>query len=57
MPDADPLRAAMLAFAGEPTAGRVPSVRVIRARAAYRPAARRLQAYLAAINGAGGSFP
>jgi hypothetical protein len=59
MPDADPLSAqAVQAFAGELAAGRVPSVRVIRARLHEGwPRPRRLPAYLAALNGAQGACP
>jgi hypothetical protein len=53
VPDADPLQArAAQAFAVEFAAGRVPSVRAIRARLHVgQPRARRVRAYLAALNG------
>ena len=53
MPDTDPLqvRAAQV-FAVELAAGRVPSVRAIRARLHVgQPRAQRVRAYLAALNG------
>jgi hypothetical protein len=52
MPDADPLQAkAAQAFAVELAAGRVPSVRAIRARLHVgQPRAQRIRAYLAALN-------
>ena len=54
MPGTDPLQAqAEHAFAGELAAGRVPSVRAIRARLHMgQPRAQRVRAYLAALNGA-----
>jgi hypothetical protein len=54
MPDADPLQVrAAEAFAGEPAAGRVPSVRVIRARLQVgQSRVQRVRAYLAALSGA-----
>ena len=54
MPDTDPLQVrAAQAFAGELAAGRVPSVRAIRARLhAGQPRAQRVRAYLAALDGA-----
>jgi Protein of unknown function (DUF2637) len=53
MPDADPLQVrAAQAFAVELAAGRVPSVRAIRARLHVgQPRAQRVRAYLAALNG------
>lgn len=53
-PDPDPLQAeAVQAFAAELAAGRVPSVRMIRARLHVgQPRAQRLRAYLATLNGA-----
>ena len=53
MSDADPLQAqAARAFAGELAAGRVPSVRAIRARLHVgQPRAQRIRAYLAALDG------
>ena len=53
MPDTDPLQVrAAQAFAGELAAGRVPSVRAIRARLHIgQPRAQRVRAYLAALNG------
>jgi hypothetical protein len=53
MPDADPLQEqAARAFAVELAAGRVPSVRAIRARLHVRqPRAQRVRAYTAALNG------
>jgi hypothetical protein len=52
-PDADPLQGqAAQAFAAELAAGRVPSVRAIRARLHVgQPRAQRVRAYLAALNG------
>ena len=54
MPDTDPLQGqAAQAFAVGLAAGRVPSVRAIRARLHVgQPRARRVRAYLAALNGA-----
>jgi hypothetical protein len=54
MPDTDPLQGqAAQAFAVELAAGRVPSVRTIRARLHVgQPRAQRVRAYLAALNGA-----
>jgi hypothetical protein len=54
MPGADPLQGqAAQAFAVELAAGRVPSVRAIRARLHVgQPRAQRVRAYLAALNGA-----
>jgi hypothetical protein len=54
MPDTDPLQVqASHAFAVELAAGRVPSVRAIRARLHVgRPRAQRVRVYLAALNGA-----
>jgi hypothetical protein len=53
MPDTDPLQGrAAQAFAVELAAGRVPSVRAIRARLHVgQPRAQRVRAYLAALNG------
>ena len=53
MPDTDPLQAqAAQAFAVELAAGRVPSVRAIRARLHVgQPRAQRVRAYLATLNG------
>jgi hypothetical protein len=50
-PDSDPLQAqAAKAFAGEVAAGRVPSVRIIRARLHVgQPRAQRVRAYLTAL--------
>jgi hypothetical protein len=54
MPDTDPVQVqAAQAFAVELAAGRVPSVRAIRARLHVgQPRAQRVRAYLAALNGA-----
>jgi hypothetical protein len=59
MPDTDPLQVqAARAFAGELAAGRVPSVRVIRARLRVgQPRAQRVRAYLAALNDAQAGVP
>ena len=60
MPDTDPLQVrAAQAFAVELAAGRVPSVRAIRARLHVgQPRAQRVRAYLAALTGArAGVFP
>ena len=59
MPDTDPLQVrAAQAFAVELAAGRVPSVRAIRARLHVGQArAQRVRAYLAALSGAGGRVP
>jgi hypothetical protein len=59
MPDADPLQAqAAQAFAVELAAGRMPSVRAIRARLHVgQPRAQRVSAYLAALNGAQAGVP
>jgi hypothetical protein len=53
MPDTDPLQVqAAQAFAVELAAGRVPSVRAIRAQLHLgQPRAQRVRAYLAALNG------
>jgi hypothetical protein len=54
MPDIDPLQVqAAQAFAVDLAAGRMPSVRAIRARLHVgQPRAQRVRAYLAALNGA-----
>ena len=54
MPDTGPLQVqAAQAFAVELAAGRVPSVRAVRARLHVgQPRAQRVRAYLAALNGA-----
>jgi hypothetical protein len=59
MPGTDPLRVqAAQAFAVELAAGRVPSVRVIRARLHVgQPRAQRVRAYLTALNGAQPGVP
>jgi hypothetical protein len=59
MPDTDPLQAhAAQAFAVELAAGRVPSVRAIRARLHVgQPRAQRVRAYLAALNGTQAGVP
>jgi hypothetical protein len=59
MPDTDPLQAhAAQAFAVELAAGRVPSVRAIRARLHVGlPCAQRVRAYLAALNGTQAGVP
>ena len=59
MPDAEPLQSqAAQAFAVELAAGRVPSVRAIRARLHVgQPRAQRVRAYLAALDGAQAGMP
>ncbi|TVZ03751.1 hypothetical protein EAS64_14895 [Trebonia kvetii] len=59
MPDNDPLQVlASQVFAVELAAGRVPSVRVIRARLHVgQPRAQRVRAYLAALNSAQATAP
>jgi hypothetical protein len=59
MPDTDPLQVqAAQAFAGDLAAGRVPSVRAIRARLHVdQPRAQRVRAYLAAHNDAQAGVP
>jgi hypothetical protein len=59
MPDTDPLQVqAAQAFAVELAAGRVPSVRAIRARLhVAQPRAQRVRAYLAALNGPQAGVP
>jgi Protein of unknown function (DUF2637) len=59
MPGTDPLQGqAAQAFAGELAAGRVPSVRAIRARLHVgQPRAQRVRAYLAALNGTQAGVP
>jgi hypothetical protein len=59
MPDTDPLQVqAAQAFAVELAAGRVPSVRAIRARLHVgQPRGQRVRAYLAALNDAHAGVP